>query len=376
MMTTCFSVRRFTRAGLLTAIGALAPVLVSGSLAAQGLSSPSPSASPSPSVDVQAPGPYRVARRIPIGGEGGWDYLNVDAAHHKLYVSHGTHVVVVDLERDTVVGDIPNTPGVHGIAIDPVDGRGFTSNGRDSTVTIFSLTDYHEIGRVNVGGANPDAITYDPFTKRVFTMNGRSESATAIDAATGQVVGHVDLGGRPEEVATDARGRLYINIESKSEIAEVDPRALTVLRRWSIMPCEGPSGIAIDVAHRRLFSVCDKVMAVSDLAAGKVLTTVPIGNGPDGAGFDAATGRAFSSNGEGTLSVVTLEKGARGTFTVVQTLPTERGARTMTVDPTTHVVYTATAEFGPPPAPTADRPRPRPTIVPGTFHVIVIEPVK
>ncbi len=325
-------------------------------------------------VAAQAARPYNVARRIPIGGEGGWDYLNVDATHHRLYVSHGTHVVVVDLDRDTVVGDIANTPGVHGIAIDDADGRGFTSNGRDSTVTIFSLTDYHEIGRVNVGGANPDAILFDPFTRRVFTMNGRSNSATAIDAASGQVVGHVDLGGRPEEVASDGKGRLYINLESSSEIAEVDPRALTVLRRWSIMPCEGPSGIAIDVAHRRLFSVCDKVMAISDLAAGKVLTTVPIGNGPDGAGFDAASGRAFSSNGEGTLTVVRAG-GARG-YEVEQTLTTERGARTMTVDPTTHRVYTASAEFGPAPAPTPEQPRPRPTIVPNTFHVIVIEPAK
>ncbi len=368
--TTTRSARRYSRAGLPAVLGALAPIFVWGSLAAQGFSGPGPG----PSVAVQAPGPYRVVKRIPIGGEGGWDYLNVDPAHHKLYVSHATHVVVIDLERDTIVGDIPNTPGVHGIAIDPVEERGFTSNGRDSTVTIFSLTDYHEIARVNVGGANPDAILYDPFTKRVFTMNGRSANATAIDAATGQVVGHIDLGGRPEEVATDGTGRLYINLEDKSEIVEVDPQALTTLRRWTIMPCEGPSGIAIDVAHKRLFSVCDKVMAISDLAAGKVLTTVPIGNGPDGAGFDVALGRAFSSNGEGTLSVVKGD--ARGGFAVEQTLPTERGARTMSVDPTTHRIYTATAEFGPPPAPTPDRPRPRPTIVPGTFHVIVIEPVK
>ena len=367
-LTTPRSIRRFPRAGLLAAFGTLAPVVVWGSLAAQGLSGPGPGPS------VQAAGPYRVAKRIPIGGEGGWDYLNVDAAHNRLYVSHGTHVVVVDLARDTVIGDIANTPGVHGIAFDDALGRGFTSNGRDSTVTIFDLSSLKEIARVNVGGANPDAIGFDPFTKRVFTMNGRSDNATAIDAASGKVVGHVELGGRPEEVATDGRGRLYINIESKSEIAEVDPKALTVLRRWSIAPCEGPSGIAIDVAHKRLFSVCDKVMAVSDLAAGKLLTTVPIGNGPDGAGFDAGLQRAFSSNGDGTLTVV--KEAAAGKFTAEQTLPTQRGARTMTVDPRTHRIYTATAEFGPAPAPTADRPRPRPTIVPNTFQVLVIEPVK
>ena len=356
MMTTLHSFRQFTRAGLVAASIVFALPVVGGSAAAQ------------------APGPYRLARRIPIGGEGGWDYLNVDPAQHRLYVSHGTHVVVVDLQKDTVIGDIANTPGVHGIAIDPVDGRGFTSNGRDSTTTIFDLNDLHEIARVNVGGANPDAILYDPFTKRVFTMNGRSNDASAIDAATGKVVGQVALGGRPEEVASDGKGRLYINLEDKSEIAEVDPQALKVLRTWTIMPCEGPSGIAIDAARKRLFSVCDRVMAISDLAAGKILTTIPIGNGPDGAGFDTASRRAFSSNGDGTLSVVKEE--SAGKFTVEQTLPTQRGARTMTVDPTTHVVYTATAEFGPAPAPTADRPRPRPTIVPNTFQVLVLEPVK
>ena len=355
-LTTPRIVRPLTRAGILAVFAMLAPSVNWGHLAAQ------------------APAPYRVAKRIPIGGEGGWDYLNVDAAQHRLYVSHGTHVVVVDLASDRVVGDIPNTPGVHGIAFDHGAGRGFTSNGRDSTVTIFELGSLKEIGRVNVGGANPDAIGYDPFTKRVFTMNGRSDNATAIDAATGKVVGHVDLGGRPEEVATDGHGRLYINIESKSEIAEVDPKALTVVRRWSILPCEGPSGIAIDVARKRLFSVCDKVMAISDLAAGKLLTTVAIGNGPDGAGFDPGVHRAFSSNGAGTLTVVREE--ANGKFVVEQTLPTQRGARTMTVDPTTHRIYTATAEFGPAPAPTAERPRPRPTIVPNTFQVLIIEPVK
>ena len=175
-------------------------------------------------------------------------------------------------------------------------------------------------------------------------------------------------------MASDGKGRIYINLEDRSEIVEADPQALKVLRTWSIAPCEGPSGIAIDAPNKRLFSVCDKVMAISDLAAGKLLTTVAIGNGPDGAGFDPGVHRAFSSNGAGTLTVVREE--ANGKFVVEQTLPTQRGARTMTVDPTTHRIYTATAEFGPAPAPTAERPRPRPTIVPNTFQVLVIEPVK
>jgi DNA-binding beta-propeller fold protein YncE len=357
-VTSLRIVRRCPRTCLAAALLALlAPTIAGGFAAAQ----------------TPAPG-YKIVKRIPVGGDGGWDYLAVDPGARRLYVSHATHVVVVDLARDTIVGDIANTPGVHGIAFDHALGRGFTSNGRDSTVTIFDLKTLREIARVNVGGANPDAIGFDPFTKRVFTMNGRSSNASAIDPATGQVVGHIDLGGRPEEVASDGKGRLYINLEDKSEIAEVDPKALTVLRRWSIAPCEGPSGIAIDVAHRRLFSVCDKVMAISDLAAGKLLTTVTIGDGPDGAGFDPGRNLAFSSNGDGTLTVVRAN-GAAG-YAVQENATTQRGARTMTLDPKTHRIYTATAEFGPAPAPTPERPRPRPSMVPNTFVVLVIERVK
>lgn len=323
---------------------------------------------------LSAQGQWRIAKRIPIGGEGGWDYLVADPAAHRLYVSHSTHVVVVDLTNDSIVGDIPNTPGVHGIALATALGRGFTSNGRDSTVTIFDLTTLKEIARVNVGGANPDAILYDGYTKHVFTMNGRTANLSAIDAATGKVLGQLALGGRPEEVVSDGAGKLYINIEDKSEVAEVDASALKVLKRWSIMPCEGPSGLAYDRVGRRLFSVCDRVMAISDARAGKVVTTVPIGDGPDGDGWDPGLQRAFSSNGDGTLTVVKPD--GHGGYAVESTLPTQRGARTMTLDPTTHRIYTATAEFGPAPEATAANPRPRPSIVPNTFQVLVIEPVK
>ncbi len=323
-------------------------------------------------VDAQAT--WHVSKKIPIGGEGFWDYLVVDTTHNRLFVSHGTHVVVLDLARDTVVGDIPNTPGVHGIALAPALGRGFTSNGRDSTVTIFDLKSLKEIARVNVGARNPDAIAYDPFSRRVFTMTGGSANLSAIDAATGKVVGHLDLGGRPEEVATDGKGRLYINIESTGEVAEVDPRALKVLRRWSIKPCDGPSGLAIDVAHERLFSVCDGVMAISDARAGRLLTTVPIGQGPDGAAYDPALGLAFSSNGEGTVTVV-HQTGA-ASYAVLATVPTQRSARTITLDARSHRLYLSTAEFQPtaPAAPAAPGQRPqRPPMVPGSFTVLVVE---
>jgi DNA-binding beta-propeller fold protein YncE len=328
-----------------------------------------PALAPAPALAQQAG--WQVAKHIPIGGEGFWDYLAVDTANNRLYVSHGTHVVVVDLARDTVTGDLPNTDGVHGIAFAPEFNRGFTSNGRDSTTTIFDLKTLKEIGRVNVQAANPDAIVYDPFTKRIFTMNGRSADASAIDAATGKVAGVVALGGRPEAAASDGAGRLYINIEDRSEVAEVDPQKLTVLRRWSIAPCEGPSGLAIDVAHARLFSVCDGVMAISDAKAGKLLTTVPIGQGPDGAAFDPGLGLAFSSNGQdGTLSVV--QEKSPDSFAVLQTVPTQRSARTIALDPRTHRVYLSAAEYGPMPEAQPGQRR-RPPVVAGSFQVLVVQ---
>jgi hypothetical protein len=321
---------------------------------------------------AQAPA-YHVVKQVPIGGEGGWDYLLVDGAAHRLYVSHATRVEVVDLLRDTVAGVIPNTPGVHGIALAGDVGRGFTSNGRDSSVTIFDLRTLATIGTVNVQGANPDAIVYDSVTRRVFTMNGRSASATAIDAATGTVVGTVALGGRPETAVADGHGRIYANIEDKSLIVAFDARTLQVQGHWSLAPCEGPSGLAMDREHRRLFSGCGNgLMAVSDPDAGRVVTTLPIGRGVDGDGFDAGTGLAFASCGEGVLTVVHEDDPDH--FTLVGNVPTARGARTMALDPATHRVYLSTAEFGPAPAPTPERPRPRPSIIAGSFKVLVLEP--
>ena len=315
---------------------------------------------------------YHVAHRIPLAGDGGWDYLAVDPAARRLYVSRATHVAVVDLTRDSVVGDIPNTLGVHGIAVVPELGRGFTSNGRDSSVTVFDLQTLAPLATVAVTGRNPDAIIFDPVSRRVFTFNGGGANATALDAATGTVVGTIVLGGKPEFAVSDGRGRMYVNIEDKSEIVAFDTRTLAVAARWPLAPCEEPSGLAMDRQHRRLFSVCsNRLMAVVDADNGKVVASLPIGGGVDGAVFDSAGQVAVSSNGEGNVTVVREDSPTQ--FRVVETDSTQRGARTIALDPMTHRLYLTAAEFGPPPAPTPDRPRPRPPVIPGSVVVLVVE---
>ena len=320
---------------------------------------------------VYGAGPgYHVVSRIPIGGEGFWDYLTVDSGARRLYVSHGTHVVVVDIDTEKVVGDIPDTPGVHGIAVAPELNRGFISNGRGNTATIFDLKTLKTLGQVKTG-SNPDGILYEPATKRVLTFNGRSQDATVFDAASGEVLGTIELGGKPEFPAADGKGRVFVNMEDTSEVVEIDPQKLTVVKRSSIKPCDGPSGMGLDAAKHRVFSVCgNKTMSVLDADAGQVIQTVPIGNGPDGAGFAACTGLAFSSNGEGTLTVV--RESAPGKYEVAETVPTARGARTMAVDCKADKIFLPTAEFGPTPPPTQDVPRPRPVPVMGSFTVLVV----
>ena len=326
----------------------------------------------SSTVQAQAATPgYHVIHRINAGGEGGWDYVTVDPDGNRLFLSRGTHAMVIDLGRDSVVGDIPNTLGIHGVALAPELNRGFTSNGRDSSVTIFDYKTLAPIAVVKIPGRNPDAILYDPATKRVFTFNGGTSNATAIDATNGTVVGTVDLGGKPETAVSDG-GKVYANIEDKSEIAVFDPKTLAVLARWPLAPCEEPSGLAIDRVHQRLFAGCgNKTMAVVDMRTGKVVATPAVGSGVDAAGFDPGTQLAFTSNGEGTITVV--HEDTPDKYTVVETVPTQRGARTMAVNPKTHRLYTVTAEFGPAPAPTADRPRPRPPMIPGTFVVLELD---
>ena len=312
---------------------------------------------------------YHVIERIQIGGANGWDYVTVDSAARRMYVTNGTRVVVVDVDSRKVTGEIADTPGVHGVAIAPELNRGFTSNGRANNVTIFDPRTLAMIGQVKTG-ENPDAIVYDSVSKRVFTFNGRSKDSTVFDAKTGAVVATLALGGKPEFGVADGKGKVYVNIEDTSELAEIDALKPAVTRRWSLAPCEEPSGLAFDAKHRRLFSVCrNKLMIVSDANAGKVFGTAPIGQGPDGAGFDAASETAFSSNGEGTL---TLVKEVAGKYEAIESVPTERGARTMAVDTKTQRVYLPTAEFGPAPAATEQQPRPRPSIVPDTFHILVV----
>jgi DNA-binding beta-propeller fold protein YncE len=316
-------------------------------------------------------GPYRVVSRTVLGGEGGWDYVLADAAHGRLFITRGTHVMVAGTGGGGLLGDIGATPGVHGVALVPTVGRGFTSNGRDSSVTIFDLATLRTLGRTKVTGANPDAITYDAVSRRVFTMNAGSSSATAIDPATGAVVGTVRLAGRPEFAVPDGLGHLWVNLEDSSAIEEIDTRTLRSLGHWPLAGCEEPSGMAFDPAGHRLFSVCsNQRMAVVDSRTGRTVTTVEIGDGPDAAAYDAATHTVFSSNGDGTLTVIRQRSPDR--YEVVQTLATQRGARTMALDPRTHHLYLVSAEFGPAPAATAENPRPRRTLVPGSFVVLEV----
>jgi DNA-binding beta-propeller fold protein YncE len=314
---------------------------------------------------------YHVANTFKIGGEGGWDYLTVDSEAGRVYISRGTHVMVMDAGTGKVEGDIPNTDGVHGIALAPELNRGFISDGRSSEVTVFDLQTLKTLDTVKVTGQNPDCIVYDPASKRVFTFDGRSGNSTVINAATGKVLGTIDLGGRPEFAVADGRGHIYNNLEDKSEQVAIDTQTLKVTNRWSLAPCESPSGLAIDREHRRLFAGCDnQKMAITDPDAGKVVTTVPIGEGVDANGFDPGTQLAFSSNGEsGTLTVV--HEDSPDKYTVLGNVPTEPGARTMALDAKTHRVFVVTAAFGPRPAEaTPQNPRRRPPMVPDSFRVI------
>jgi DNA-binding beta-propeller fold protein YncE len=320
---------------------------------------------------LAGPSGYRVAQTYKLGGEGGWDYLTVDSKSRRVYISRGTHVMVVDADNGAVVGDIPNTNGVHGIAIAPEFDKGFISDGRDGTITIFDLQTLKPTGTAPAG-KNPDAIIYDPASKRAFAFNGTSKDATAVDAKTNNVAGTIALGGKPEAGVADGKGHIFVNIEDTSEIVKFDATKLSVENRWKIAPCDGPSGLAMDQKTRRLFSVCgNKMMVITNADTGQVVTNVPIGPGADGAAFDPGTGFALSTNGgDGTLTVV--HEDAPDKYSVVENVPTLRRARTIALDARTHSVYTVTAEFGQVPAPTTEQPRPRPPMVPGSFTLLVV----
>jgi DNA-binding beta-propeller fold protein YncE len=329
------------------------------------LAAASPAAAQSPTETG-----YHVLRSIHLGGDGGWDYIAFDSAGHRLFIAHQTRVEVVDPEAGVLLGEITGLDGAHGIALDPGVGHGFATSGRDSRVTMFDLRTL-QVERRIAAGEGDDAILYDPASRRVFTFNGAAASSTVIDPASGDVIGTIRLGGRPEFGVSAGGGRLYVNLEDSGAVAEIDAAGLRVTRRWPLATCRSPTGLAIDRTHQLLFSGCrNGVMAISDASAGKVIATVPIGQGVDGCVFDPGPGLAFASNGDGSLTVV--HEDSPTAFHVVATVPTHRGARTVALDPATHRLYTVTADFGPPPAPTRDRPRPRPGIVPGSFTLLVI----
>jgi YVTN family beta-propeller protein len=312
---------------------------------------------------------YHLLHTYKLGGEGGWDYLSYDSDSNRVFISRGTHVTVMDGKTGSVVGDIPDTPGVHGIALVNSLIRGFISNGRGNSVTAFNLATLAAVETIAVG-QNPDAIIFDMASDRVFTMNGRSNDSTAIDAVTGKVVGTIPLGGKPEFAVSDEAGHVFVNIEDKSEIVQIDSDSLKVTARWPLKPCLEPSALAMDRASNRLFAGCsNQMMAVMDAHNGFIVGTVPIGRGVDAGAFDPGTGYVFMSNGDGTLSVIHEDSAFK--FTLVENVDTQRGARTMALDEKTHNVYLVTAQFGPAPAPTTDNPRPRPPILPDSFVVLV-----
>lgn len=308
---------------------------------------------------------YQLSKSVPLPGEGGWDYVTVDSDARRIYVPHATQVLVMDADSFSVVGQIPDTQGVHGVAVAADLNRGFTSNGRANSATIFDLKTLKTIGTVKTGN-HPDAIAYDKVTKRVLTFNGESNDATAINAADGTVVGTIPLGGRPEFAVADGKGKIFLNVESTSELVEIDTQALKILHRWPMKPCEGPSALAMDEKNRRLFAGCEnKMMAVMDADSGKVIATPPIGAGVDAAAYDPGAGLALSSNGEGTLTVI--KQDGKDNYSVVENARTKKSARTMGLDLKTHNVVLPAADFMP--AKPGER---HGSIVPGSLVLLVM----
>lgn len=313
---------------------------------------------------------YHQVKKIAIPGDGFWDYLTTDPGTARIFVSHGTEVDVVDGKKGQVTGKITGLKLVHGIALAPEFHHGFISDGGANTVVVFDMATLAKVGEV-AAGMNPDGIIYDPASKRVFAFNGRSGSATAVDAEKGTLAGTVTLEGKPEFPAPDGKGHVYVNIENKSEVMDIDAKALMVVHKWPLAPCEEPSGMAMDTKTRRLFSGCDnKMMAVMDADTGKVVTTVPIGDGVDATWFDPGTKYVLNSCGQdGVLTVI--HEDSPDKYTVVQNVPTAKGARTMALDPKTHTVYLALAEVQMlPPAEGDAKGRPRRKVVPGTFGLL------
>ncbi len=309
---------------------------------------------------------YHLLKKLTLGGEGGWDYFDVEPGTGHVFIPRGSHILVVDSEGKQVA-DIPGVQGAHAIVFAPELKRAFLST--DGSVTILDLTTMKEASEVSLEGKDPDAILYDASVKRVFTFNGGgSKDATAIDAERGKILGSIPLGGKPETAQADGAGHVYVNVEDKNKIVAFDSNTLKVLNTWPVSPCEEPAGMAIDVAHQRLFAGChNQLMAVVDYTNGKVVATIPIGKGIDANRFDPGTGLAFASCGDGVITVA--HEDSPDKYTVVQTIQTQRGARTMALDTKNHNVYTVTAEFGPPPTP--QRPHPYPTVISKTFTLLI-----
>jgi hypothetical protein len=349
--------KRFT---LLSILGLLAIAITFSAVGFSHAATPAPAGSG-----------YHVIKTIPVGGDGGWDYVYVDSDARRVYVSHGTHTVVLDADTYAVVGDISDTQGVHGIAIASDLGRGFTSNGRTNDVTIFDLKTLKAIGNVKTD-TNPDAILYEPVTKRVFTFNGGSrtggggKNATAFNAADGALLGNIDLRGKPEFAAADGKGSVYANNEDSSELHHIDAATLKEVHHWPLAPCKSPSGLAMDVKNRRTFSVCDeKVMSVVNVDTGKVVATPAICDGPDATGYDPSTGYVFASCGDGNLTVIHQDSPDK--YTVVENVPTKKSARTMGLDLKTHNIFLPAADFD---APAAGERRGK--MKAGSFVIVVV----
>lgn len=315
---------------------------------------------------------FKMAKSIDVGGTGGWDYLTADSENRRLYVSHGSEVIVIDLDSQQVVTKITGMGGIHGIF--PADdlGKGFITDGRTNQVVVFDLKS-NEIKNKVKTGTNPDGAVYDPASKRLFAFNGRSNDATVIDAEKESVVATIPLDGKPEFPVADGKGHVWVNIEDKSEIVMIDSRSAKQVAKWSLSPCESPSGLAIDKASTRLFAVCDnKMMAVVDTGNGKVVATPAVGEGPDAAAFDPTLKLAFSSNGEsGTVTVI--HEDGKDKYSVLENVKTTEGARTMALDEKTHTIYLSIAKYGPPGPNPGGSGRPRPSILPGTFKLLVLK---
>jgi YVTN family beta-propeller protein len=322
----------------------------------------------SAALPVVAQKAYKIQDKWKVGGEGGWDYLAVDAAAHRLYITHGPRVEVLDSATGRSLGAITGLKGTHGVAFDDAGKYGYISDGGANAVVVFDRNTLQKVTSIPAG-TNPDGIAFEPVTKTVWAFNGRSKDATVIDTATQKVIATVPLPGRPEFPVADGNGVIFDNIEDKNEIVQLDAKNPKVTATWSIAPCESPSGLAIDREGRRLFAVCDgKKMAVVDANTGKLIATPAIGDGPDATAYNPKTKLAYSSNGDGTLTIIDA---SNGSYKVLQNLATQQGARTMALDSATGKVYVVTAQFGPRPAATESTPRPRPSIVPDSFTVIV-----